>query len=58
MLSFINVPFGRYSSLAPFELLQQERRITHSPTVDGRVTDRDAALSHHPLKIAPAEAVS
>ncbi len=29
----------------------------HSPTVDGRVIDRDAALGHHLLKIAQAEIV-
>jgi hypothetical protein len=52
------MPFARYTPLAPVGLLEQERGITHSPTVDGRVVHRDAALVHHLLEIAETEAIS
>src|SRR5690606_10992429 len=45
-------------ALAPIELLQQERSIVDGPAMDGGVVDGDAALRHHLLEIAQAQAVS
>jgi hypothetical protein len=39
------------------EALQEQRGIMQRPTMDGRVIDRDAALSHHLLEISQAQVI-
>jgi hypothetical protein len=39
------------------EALQEQRGIMQRPTMDGRVIDRDAALSHHLLDISQAQVI-
>jgi hypothetical protein len=47
--SLIHVPFPADASFAKIEALEQLRRVPDNPSVNGRVVDRDAALSHHLL---------
>jgi hypothetical protein len=55
---FIDMPFPADGSLAPIELLKQERSIVDRPAMDGGMVNGDASLGHHLLKIPQAEAVS
>ena len=56
-VGFVHMPFAGDAAFAPVEALQQQRRIANDPTMDGRVTDSDTALSHHFFKIAQAQIV-
>jgi hypothetical protein len=55
---FIAMPFPADGSLAPIELLKQERSIVNRLAMDGGMVNGDASLGHQLLKIAQAEAVS
>src|SRR5690606_21376076 len=57
-ISLVDMPSAGDRALAPIELLQQERSIVDGPAMDGGVVDGDAALRHHLLEIAQAQAVS
>jgi hypothetical protein len=56
-VGFIDMPSASDRALAPIELLQQARGIVNRPTMNGYVINRDAALSHHLLKIAQTETI-
>src|SRR3712207_5458968 len=53
-ICLINVPPGSDGSLAGIEAFQKFGRVSDDPSVNGRMVDRDAALSHHLLEIPQA----
>ena len=56
-IGFIDVPSPRDGSLPLIEALQGQWRVMHSPAMDGRVIDSDAALGHHLFEISQAQVV-
>lgn len=56
-VGLIDMPFAGDGALAPIEALQQQRREVNDPAVDRRMVDADAALRHHFLQVAQAQAV-
>ena len=57
-LSLIHVPFPADASFAKIEALEQLRRVADNPSVNGRMVDGDAPLSHHLLQVPQAQIVS
>jgi hypothetical protein len=53
----VHVPPPGDSSLALIEPLKQFGRVSHNPSVNGRVIDRDAALGHHLFQVPEAQIV-
>ena len=51
------MPPSADGTLAPIEAFQQQGREVNDPAVDRRMIDTDAALGHHFLQIAKAQAV-
>jgi hypothetical protein len=56
-ICFIDVPPGSDGSLAGIEAFQTFGRVSDNLPVNGRMVDRDAALSHHLLEIPQAQIV-
>jgi hypothetical protein len=57
-VSLIHVPFPADASFAKIEALEQLRRVADNPSVNGRMVDGDAPLSHHLLQVPQAQIVS
>ena len=55
---FVDMPFAGHATLAPVEMLQQERCETYGSAVNGRVVDGDPPLGHHFFQITQTQAVS
>ena len=56
-IGLIDMPPSGDGSLAPIELLEQERRVMNGPAMDRRVIDGDAPLGHHFFQVPQAEIV-
>jgi len=57
-VGFVDMPFAGHATLAPVEMLQQERCETYGSAVNGRVVDGDPPLGHHFFQITQTQAVS
>ena len=53
----IDVPFSADGPLPKVETFEQFRRITDDPSVNCRMIDRDASLSHYFLEVSQAQAI-
>lgn len=56
-VGFVDMPSAGYAQITSIETLQQLRRVADGPAVNCRMVDGYAALRHHLLQVAQAQAV-